>query len=106
MSILLHPALEESFGMAIVEAMVLGLSVVAGRDSGAVRWVLDEGRAGFLTDVKDPNAIAESLLACIEREEDRERRRRNAFERVAYFSPQSVIAEYGKLYEKVLASRT
>ena len=30
MSILLHPALEESFGMAVTEAMALGLPVVAG----------------------------------------------------------------------------
>jgi glycosyltransferase involved in cell wall biosynthesis len=54
MSILLHPALEESFGMAVAEAMALGLPVVAGVEAGGLPWLLDEGKAGFLTDVRDP----------------------------------------------------
>lgn len=104
MSILLHPALEESFGMAIIEAMALGLPVVGGMDSGAVPWVLDGGRAGFLTDVRNPEKIAQTLLTCIEQEEDRQRRQKNAFERVvSHFSPESVAQEYEKIYGRALS---
>ncbi|MFA7315965.1 MAG: glycosyltransferase family 4 protein [Sulfuricella sp.] len=63
MDILLHPALEESFGMTIAEAMGLGLPVVAGQNSGAVPWVLGaENGGGTLVDVRSPEEIAEALL--------------------------------------------
>jgi L-malate glycosyltransferase len=105
MSILLHPSLEESFSMAIIEAMTLGVPVIAGSNSGAVAWVLDEGRAGFLTDVKNPERIAQTIFTCIEQAEDRERRRKNAYNRVVnVFSPDSVVSRYERMYEKVLSS--
>ena len=104
MSVLLHPALEESFGMAVVEAMALGLPVVAGIGSGAVPWVLDDGHAGFLTDVRNPKKIAETLLTCIEQKQPREQRRRNAYKRViSLFSPSSVAEQSETIYERVLS---
>jgi L-malate glycosyltransferase len=62
--VLLHPALEESFGAVVAEAMAVGLPVVAGVRSGAVPWVA--GDAGQLVDVADPDAIAGALLGLFE----------------------------------------
>ena len=45
--VLVHPALEEAQPMALIEAMALGIPVIAGRRSGGVPWTLDEGRAGM-----------------------------------------------------------
>jgi glycosyltransferase involved in cell wall biosynthesis len=105
MSILLHPALEESFGMAILEAMALRIPVVAGYNCGAVPWVLDDGRAGFLTNVRNPQAIAETLLTCVTQPEDRVRRQQNAYTRACnQFSSESISAQYENVYGKVLAS--
>ena len=56
--LLVHPALEESFGMTLLEAMAKKTPVIAGKDSGAVPWVLNYGKAGILVDVKSPNLIA------------------------------------------------
>ncbi|HXH09766.1 MAG TPA: glycosyltransferase family 4 protein [Alphaproteobacteria bacterium] len=104
MSLLLHPALEESFGMVLVEAMALGLPVIAGGASGGVPWVLNDGRAGYLTDVTDPEAIARTLLTCIEQVEDRQRRQKAAYQRVlSLFSPDAVAARYETIYEKAVA---
>ncbi|VGO12151.1 N-acetyl-alpha-D-glucosaminyl L-malate synthase [Pontiella desulfatans] len=61
-SVFLHPALEESFGMSIAEAMALGVPVVAGERCGAVPYVLNDGQAGLLVDVQSPDAIARALL--------------------------------------------
>jgi glycosyltransferase involved in cell wall biosynthesis len=105
MSILLHPALEEACPMALLEAMTAGLPVVAGKKAGGVPWVLDEGRAGYLTNVKNPTAMAETLLTCIKEKDVREQRRRNAYARVRnIFSPDWVVAQYEKIYEKALTS--
>jgi glycosyltransferase involved in cell wall biosynthesis len=61
-AVLLHPALEESFGMTGLEAMVVGTPVIAGRDSGNMPFLLDHGNAGVLCDVRSPQAIAAALL--------------------------------------------
>lgn len=66
-TILVHPAREESFGMTLLEAMSQGTPVIGGARSGAVPWVLDEGRAGLLVDVDDPRAIADAVEAVITR---------------------------------------
>ena len=105
MSILLHPALEEACPMALLEAMALGVPVVAGMNAGGVPWVLDGGQAGFLTDVRKPEKIAQTVLTCLQHKEDREQMRRKAYERVLnYFSPISVAKQYESMYEKVLSS--
>mgnify|MGYP000476039054 CR=1 FL=1 len=59
--VLVHPSIEESFGNVLVEAMALGVPVVGGRRSGAVPWVLDEGEAGVLVDIRSPRLIAEAV---------------------------------------------
>ena len=59
--IFVHSTLEESFCMTILEAMSQGVPCIGGRNSGAVPWLLDKGRAGILTDVRDPQAIANAM---------------------------------------------
>ncbi len=60
--VLVHPSLEESHGMALIEAMALGIPVIGGIKSGAVPWTLEHGKAGILVDVKSPEKLAEAML--------------------------------------------
>ena len=62
MTLLVHPALEESFGMTLAEAMALAVPVIGGADSGAVPWVCEGCKAGTLVDVCDEKAIADAML--------------------------------------------
>jgi len=91
--------------MALLESMALGVPVVAGNKAGGVPWVLDQGKAGFLTDIRDPKKIAQTLLTCIQQTEDREERKKNARCRALnLFSPDSVAEQYEKIYKKVVSS--
>ena len=104
MSMLLHPALEEACPMAILESMAVGVPVVAGDDVGGVPWILDSGRAGFLTNVRDPARIAQTLLTCIRQEDTRQEKQKNAYMRlVKLFSPDSVAEQYEKIYHRALS---
>ncbi|REK18884.1 MAG: glycosyltransferase family 1 protein [Planctomycetota bacterium] len=50
----------ETFGLVFVEAMSVGLPVVATRWRG-VPSVVDDGRTGFLAEIHDPNGVADAL---------------------------------------------
>ncbi|SOD92018.1 glycosyltransferase family 4 protein [Spirosoma fluviale] len=58
-TVLLHASLEESFGMVMAEAMSFGVPVVAGKDSGAVAWVVEDG--GLLVDVTKVDEMVEAV---------------------------------------------
>jgi L-malate glycosyltransferase len=103
--LLLHPALEESFGAAIAEAMAFGLPVVAGAHSGAVQWVVAD--AGVLVDVRDPSAMAAAMLQLLRDPAARRRLsdagRRSVLER---FSRASVAAATEAIYLELLPQPT
>jgi L-malate glycosyltransferase len=60
-----HPSLEESFGVVIVEALLAGLPVVAGRYSGGVPFVLFDGKAGLLVDVRNTTTLARGIAEAV-----------------------------------------
>jgi glycosyltransferase involved in cell wall biosynthesis len=64
--LMVHPSLVETHGLALVEAMACGVPVIGGRHSGAVPWTLEEGRSGYLCDVRDERALAKTILEALE----------------------------------------
>ena len=65
--VVVHPALEESFGMSVLESMALGLPVIGGANSGAVPWLLDEGKAGLVCDISSADALAKTMVSGLSR---------------------------------------
>jgi len=59
--ILVHPSLEESFSMVSIEAISLGIPVIAGKNSGGLPWTLNNGKAGILVNVTKPQEIADAM---------------------------------------------
>jgi glycosyltransferase involved in cell wall biosynthesis len=64
--VLVHPSREEAFCMAALEAMAIGVPVIAGRRSGAIPWLLDGGKCGLLVDVASPTSIASGMRTLLE----------------------------------------
>lgn len=105
MDLLLHPALEESFGVVIAEALALGLPVVAGADSGAVAWVAGPGQ--WLCDVKSVDAIYAALCAALEDAAAYGFASQAGLQRVRVaYSPQAVVEAYMEIYFAAIADQT
>jgi len=96
--LLLHPSLEETFGMSIAEAMALGIPAVGGIASGAVPWVVGEG--GVLVDVRDAGRIAKAVLQlCRDRDRLKELSLLAHTKTRERFSARSVVDAYRALYD-------
>ncbi|PKR54487.1 glycosyltransferase family 4 protein [Thalassospira marina] len=59
------PAINEAYGMALLEAQAAGLPVLAG-DSGGVGGIVRDGETGWLVPVGDSAAFAGRLAGCLE----------------------------------------
>ncbi|WP_298435382.1 glycosyltransferase family 4 protein [Geobacter sp.] len=100
--LLLHPSLEETFGMSVAEAMALGVPVIGGSGSGAVPWVI--GKGGLVTDVKSPEAIYESMCHMIEDVVTLKRYASEArHQAISRFSSTEVATRYESHYYEILA---
>lgn len=91
--VFVHPVRWEGFGMVLVEAMALGLPVVATACPGGPKEILDNGRYGILVPPEDPAALADALATLIQDASERERLAKVAKERADYYRPER-IAEY------------
>lgn len=61
MTCLVHPALEETFGNILIEAMSRGVVCIGGYESGAVGEVLGHGEYGLVCDITSATSIYESM---------------------------------------------
>lgn len=96
----IHPSLEESFGMVLVEAMARGTPVLAGARSGAVPAVLGHGEAGALTDVGDPQALATSVIALLGDRDGRQALGRRGFAHAQqHYGLAGTVDAYERVYD-------
>lgn len=103
MDLLVHPAVEESFGMTIAEAMALGIPMIAGRASGAVPWVLGEGSEEMLVDIRSADAIADAALGLLNDAHKYRHYSKQGRDRAnARFSASAVAEAYMLQYQKIL----
>lgn len=104
MDIFLHPSLEESFGMVLVEAMAMGIPVVAGGKSGGPEWILKDG-GGILVDITDSESILSALIRLSDRDtywDCSKKARKIAFNR---FSEQLVFEMYLEAYAEIVKNK-
>ena len=101
--LLLHPSIEESFGMVLAEAMAMGLPVVAGANSGAVPWVVSS--SGILCDVRNAQAIEAAMLESLAPARYAELSRLGMANATERFSTTQVVQEFYSLYQLALVAQ-
>lgn len=101
-----QPSLSESFGLAMVQAMSVGLPVIA-TNTGGIPEVITEGKTGFLVKTKDPNALSDAILELLRHpslaKKMGEMAQKDAKLR---FDIKDMITELEQTYENVLADNT
>lgn len=60
--LMIHPSIEEPFGIAILEGMRAGLPIIASR-VGGIPEVIRENETGLLVEPKNPDAIAAAVIS-------------------------------------------
>jgi glycosyltransferase involved in cell wall biosynthesis len=97
--VFVHPARWEGFGLAVLEAMLAGLPVVATRVSSLPELVVD-GETGLLVAAEDAAALAAAVSSALERSALGEAGRARAR---TEFSVARMADRHLSLYERVMA---
>ena len=101
--IFLHPSREESFGMAVLEAMIIGTPVIGGEKSGNIPYLLDHGKAGELCNINSPEDVGKSILKILHDRQYAEKLMENAYKYAEKnYSENSIISKYLDYYYNIL----
>src|SRR5690554_5670103 len=97
----LLPSQTESFGLAALEAMSVGVPVVSS-NTGGIPEVNKDGVSGYLSDVGDIEGMAENGVKILKDENTLNTFKKQAREQALTFDMSSILPQYEALYEKVL----
>lgn len=99
--LLLHPSLEESFGLVLIEAMSNGVPAIGGSYSGAVPWVLNSEQ--LLVDVNSVDAMKNKMVEILTNEELYKQVSINGYLNVKNrFSSTAVVDHYLSYYKEII----
>lgn len=102
--VLVHPSFEETFGMAVVEAMGAGKPVVS-TPVGAVSDLVEDGKTGFLISPKDVYGLADKVIELLSNAELRRRFGERSREIVIQqLNPRRVAEQHVAIYEQIVKS--
>src|SRR5690554_3002847 len=100
--IFLMPSKSEGFGIALIEAMSMGIVPIVSRIEGVTDWIVEDGVSGFVVD-RNERSFVEKAVYLIENPEKRMAMARQARQRVAeMFTVEIVSKSYADLLEKVV----
>jgi glycosyltransferase involved in cell wall biosynthesis len=105
LDVLAHPALEEPFGLAVVEAMASGRPVIAS-DRGGTPEIIRDGIDGLIVSVESPTAMAAAIARVLGEPALAARLAQSGRARVLEaFTPEAQAAAMLKVYQQVVGRR-
>lgn len=104
--IYIQPSLSESFGLAIIQAMSLGIPIVA-TNTGGIPEVVTAGKSGLLVEAGSPLALAEAIISLLRDPGRAQNMGELAREEVKIkFNLDDFIEEMEQIYETLAKSRS
>ncbi|MBI2257735.1 MAG: N-acetyl-alpha-D-glucosaminyl L-malate synthase BshA [Flavobacteriia bacterium] len=97
----LLPSETESFGLAALEAMAVGVPVISS-NTGGIPEVNIHGFSGYLSYVGDIEDMANNAIKLLSDEKLKQKFRNQAFSRAKEFSIDRILPMYEKLYDEVV----
>lgn len=99
--IFLLPSETESFGLAALEAMAIGVPVISS-NTGGIPEVNIDGETGFTSDVGDVDDMANNALEILQDEQTLNAFRERALQRAHKYDVHEIVQRYEDLYLRVL----
>ncbi len=99
--IFVSPSRWETFGIAIVEAMALGLPVIATATDGA-KDIISDGVNGLLVPVDDASALADAITKLMHDPSLRQRLGEKAKQKAQQFDAPLIAQRYAELLEQLM----
>lgn len=97
----LLPSETESFGLAALEAMAVGVPVISS-NTGGIPEVNIDGVSGYLSNVGDVEDMAKNALKILSNQDELIKFKKQAKEKSLDFNIDTIVREYEKLYESLL----
>jgi glycosyltransferase involved in cell wall biosynthesis len=94
---------EEGLGTSVLDAMALGVPVVATRAGGIPEMVAD-GKTGYLAVPRDPQSLADALKRAIQNRANNKEILKNALDVAKKFDIKETISRTESLYRQLLSS--
>jgi glycosyltransferase involved in cell wall biosynthesis len=102
-SVLVHPAIEDGFALAVAQALACGKPVITTRQTGASQLVQD-GRNGYVLESRDVDGIVERLRELAQDESLLNQLSEAAPRAVAHLGYPEFLENVVKFYDRVLAA--
>lgn len=104
-AVVVHPALSEPFGIAVLEAMAAGRPVVA-TDCVGPAMIVEHDRTGLIVPRGDIEALSAALVAMLDDPERARNMGRHGQQRVLeQFTVEATVQQVSDLYEQVLSPK-
>lgn len=101
----LLPSETESFGLAALEAMAVGVPVISS-NTGGIPEVNVHGQTGFLSEVGNVTEMADFAIHILSEDLTLEQFKRAALKRSHDFDIEKILPIYEKVYEEVMENKT
>ncbi|MCM8764954.1 MAG: glycosyltransferase [Candidatus Omnitrophica bacterium] len=99
--IVVIPSIWEGFPVVALEAMACGKPIIA-TNVGDLPEIVENGTTGIIVEPGKPKALAAAILTLISNKDMRQMMGNNALRRVEEFSSDTMVSQYGKIYDLLL----
>lgn len=104
-SFFIFTSLAEGFGMVLVEAMQMQLTVIAYDCPCGPSDIIEEGKNGFLIPVQDRKLLKEKIIFLIENEAQREAMGHYAQMTSLRYRPETIMPQWISFFERLIAAK-